>query len=338
LNAHKKTIATIGAAVILAAILITSAVAQESLPVDKAGTIGEPAGRLAFVREGNVYVMNVDGSGQEMVCQIENANGRLSWSPDGKQIVFTRSGKVEYQAPATGEGGIHKLYDLFLVEMDSVYANRSNWWVRLTDDMGSRGPEWSADGTRIVFYKDLNANKVNALSPNYQICTMAPDGSDMRVLRPDRANPGESFLISPTMSSDGALAAVFFQKLRPVGLVVMKPGEYSLSMDSLEQRARKMSGKVAPAWSPDGKWLAYVDNDMNNGGLYITTADLKERYLVTAPPVGTYLYTVAPSFSPDSKWITFSTTDGSIWIVDITGNGRRRLSGPGLDQAPAWSK
>jgi Tol biopolymer transport system component len=72
--------------------------------------------------------------------------------------------------------------------------------------------------------------------------------------------------------------------------------------------------------------------------LYIASPDLKERYLVFAPPPGTSLHTVSPSFSPDSKWLTFSTTDGSIWICDITGTGARRLSGPGDDKFSAWSK
>jgi len=85
--------------------------------------------------------------------------------------------------------------------------------------------------------------------------------------------------------------------------------------------------------------LAYVNNNLNEGGLYITTPDLKEKYLVFNPPLGNlYILPVAPSFSPDSKWLTFSTTDGSVWICDITGNGARRLSGPGLDKFPAWSK
>jgi Tol biopolymer transport system component len=47
---------------------------------------------------------------------------------------------------------------------------------------------------------------------------------------------------------------------------------------------------------------------------------------------------MAPSFSPNSKWLTFATTDGSIWTCDITGGNAKRLTGPGLDWAPAWSK
>ncbi|HEX2897130.1 MAG TPA: hypothetical protein VHP63_03670, partial [candidate division Zixibacteria bacterium] len=114
--------------------------------------------------------------------------------------------------------------------------------------------------------------------------------------------------------------------------------EYMLSLDSLKARARKNLKKVAPSWSPDGKWIACVYNDMNAPGVYVASPDFKENYVVFVPPVGANLYTMSPSFSPDSKWLTFATTDGSIWITDITGSGARRLSGPGLDTSPSWSK
>jgi Tol biopolymer transport system component len=77
---------------------------------------------------------------------------------------------------------------------------------------------------------------------------------------------------------------------------------------------------------------------MNSPGLFIATPDLSERYLVFEPPVGTFVYPTAPSFSPNSKWLTFATSDGSVWTCDITGSNARRLTGPGTDQFPAWSK
>ena len=140
------------------------------------------------------------------------------------------------------------------------------------------------------------------------------------------------------MNANGDVAAVYLNEQRQIGSIVMPAGKYMPEMDSLLTVAESHQGIIAPAWSPDGKWLAYISNDLQKGGLYITTPDFKEKYLVSAPPVGTYMNTFAPSFSPDGKWITFSTTDGSIWIVDITGKGKRRLTGPGPDKAPVWSK
>ena len=120
--------------------------------------------------------------------------------------------------------------------------------------------------------------------------------------------------------------------------VVLPAGQYEKSMETLKDEAKKNESKIAPVWSPDGKYIAYINSKMDQSGIYLATPDFSEEYLVTIAPVGTYLNTVAPSFSPDGKWLTFSTTDGSIWIVDIAGNGLRRLSGPGKDKFPAWSK
>lgn len=329
----------IGTLIAAGALLVTMAplvMAAETLPADKAGTIGQLTGRLAFVRDLNIWVMNADGSDQQLISEVGNADGRPSWSYDGRQIMFTRSGKVNLQAP-DNTGGMHKVYDLFVAWLDSAYANNRLWWTRVTSDLGSRDPDWISSD-KVVFYKDVNANRVNTVRPNYQVCTMAPDGSDFEVLRKDWANPGEQFLISPTMNANGDIVCEYFEKLQRVGLVVIPAGQYMMSMDDIAEMARQNKALVAPSFSPDGKWVAYVSNSMDDGGLYIATADLKEKYLVTPAPIGTYINPVKPSFSPDSKWLTFSTQDGSVWIIDITGNGKRRLTGPGMDKSPAWSK
>ncbi len=317
--------------------LPVSTSAAEKLPAEIAGELGEPEGKIAFIRNGNVWAMDANGRNQEIVCEATNADGRLSWSLDRKRIMFTRSGLVDLKGPDGIVGGKHKVYDLFYAWMDSAYANNPLFWTRLTDDLGSRDPEIDLDGT-VIFYKDMNANTVNAGGPNYQVCTMSIEGDDFKVLRKDWMNFSDHFLLSPSLSPTGQIAAVAFYDLRPQGLVVLPMDHFMVPIDTIQAQAERNLKKVAPCWSPDGQWLAYVNNDIDDGGLYIATPDLKKHYLVFTPPVGAYLYTVAPSFSPNSKWLTFSTTDGSVWVCDITGQSPRRLTGPGLDKNPAWSK
>lgn len=311
--------------------------AADKLPIDKAGEINPPTGKIAFTRDGNIWIMNSDGSKQETICESINSDGRLSWSPDNKKIIFTRSGAIDLKGP-DNLGGKHKVYDLFLCYLDSAYANKRLYWRRLTDDLGSRNPEWSAAGDKIIFWKDINANKANSFSPNYQLCSIDSEGDNFEYLRKDWQNLYDAFLISPSMNKNGDIVFVYFLKQRRYGLVVLPSSKLMTSLDSIQVLADDSRNFVAPAWSPDNKWIAMVNNDLNNAGLYIASADLKQKYLVTAPPVGTYLHTISPSFSPDSKWLTFSTTDGSIWTCDITGNGLRRLTGPGNDKGPSWSK
>ena len=57
------------------------------------GTHVSPDGeRIAYVarKEGtpNIYVMNLDGSGQKQVTTRKTPCGRVRWSPDGKQLAF----------------------------------------------------------------------------------------------------------------------------------------------------------------------------------------------------------------------------------------------------------
>jgi len=324
-----------------ALILVGPAViAADKMPAEVAGEIGSPTGKISFIRDKNIWVMNATGQRQMAVSETGNADGRMSWSPDGKTIAVTRSGVLDLRGPDM-MGGKHKVYDIFLVFVDSAENNNTLWWQRITSDLGSRDPEWSADGETVLFYKDMHANDANSVSPNYQVCTMSPAGDDLTILRKDWQNMTD-FFMAPTMNTAGDIAFVQFvqskQGFRPQGIARLNRASFMAPMKEVTKQSLEMSGLVAPCWSPDGKWLAYISSSINDPALYVSPPDLSERYIVFSPPPGTSLYTTAPSFSPNSKWLTFATTDGSIWISDIMGNGLKRLTGPGTDWAPAWSK
>ena len=322
---------------IILAVLCSSVFSVAKLTAEKAGTIGKATGQIGFIRDGSIWTMNADGTNQQKITTAGNADGRMSWSPDNKKIIFTRSGMVDLKGPDY-LGGKHKVYDLFMAYIDSAMNNNRQFWYRITDDLGSRDPQWTDDGKSILFWKDMKANLVNSFSPNYQLMTMDPDGSNLEILRKDWQNAYEEFLSSPSINKNGDIACVYFEKQRQVGIVIIPAGKIMMSFDSIKAEGNRNISHIAPSWSHDGKWLAVINNKMSDGGLYLFSADMKEKYLVNPAPVGTYMMTLAPSFSPDSKWLTFATTDGSIWICDIMGNGLTRLTGPGPDKAPAWSK
>jgi Tol biopolymer transport system component len=325
--------------------------ATPKMPAAKAGTIAPPTGKIAFIRNHDIWAMDVTGANQRLITRVGvpgdermGASGRLSWAPDGRRIAFTWSGFVDTKLPA-GEGGVHRVYDIFVAYLDSAANNNTAWWRRLTTDLGSMDPEWSVTGDRIIFAKDLNANYVNASGPNYEICSMDDDGGEYEIFRKDWQNVS-GWMKAPSVNPRGEIAFVLYasQKqaegsmINPAGIAVLPRANMMAPIDSIARSCIKIPLAVAPAWSPDGKWLAYVNNQITDGGLYLSSSDYKDQYLVFAPPVSINMATFQPSFSPDSKWLTFGTNDGSVWICDITGNGAKRLSGPGADMGPAWSK
>ncbi|MFQ6069030.1 MAG: Tol-Pal system beta propeller repeat protein TolB [Candidatus Aminicenantales bacterium] len=91
-----------------------------------------------------------------------------------------------------------------------------------------------------------------------------------------------------------------------------------------------------PAWSADGKKIAFTSYRENNSILYLL--DLYAQKISIISSKGTNF---APSFSPDGKKIAFcSTMDGNAEIYVANSNGKRikRLTfNSAIDTAPTWS-
>ena len=80
-----------------------------------------------------------------------------------------------------------------------------------------------------------------------------------------------------------------------------------------------------PAWSPDGKWIAYITDASGENELAVRAADGRpfkwngettesEEKILTELGPG---YKFRPSWSPDSKTLVFATNDGSLHRVKI---------------------
>ena len=108
-----------------------------------------PDGRqIAFSRNGDVYVMNVDGSGVTQLTHDGTASP-TAWSPNGKQIAFTsfRSGNSDIYVMNTDGSGV----------------------IQLTDDpatdFGDRAG-WSPDGRRFVFSSTRDGGDIDIFVMN----------------------------------------------------------------------------------------------------------------------------------------------------------------------------
>jgi tricorn protease len=78
------------------------------------------------------------------------------------------------------------------------------------------------------------------------------------------------------------------------------------------------SAERDPAWSPDGKSIAYFSDASGEYQLYVRDQDgLQPPKVIDLGPDASFFY--APHWSPDSKHIAFTDKHLRIWYVDVAG-------------------
>jgi Tol biopolymer transport system component len=93
---------------------------------------------------------------------------------------------------------------------------------------------------------------------------------------------------------------------------------------------------IAPAWSPDGKSIAFTSDRSGVFAIHTMRADGSDVRQVTFPSVGDGW----PTWSPNGKQIAFSRSfgnNGAIFTVNVDGSGLRQVTSAGLSLTPAWS-
>lgn len=79
-----------------------------------------------------------------------------------------------------------------------------------------------------------------------------------------------------------------------------------------------------PAWSPDGRWIAYFSDETGEYQLYIRQSDgVGETRRLTSDECAPAVFRYNPTWSPDSKRILFSDKTGTLYLHTLGENGQQ---------------
>ncbi len=313
---------------------------------------GEPTGTIAFVtnRDGNdeIYAMNGDGSEQVNIANNESEDSEPWWSPDGSRLAFKsfRTGPVNIFAMSPDGSDVQQLTDNTAVEGGirwspdgsriAFYSFRRQrdglMWVMGADGSDPQpvlegltpSPEtacaggfpggWFPDGQRILYRGSEGG--IGAL----QICSVEPDGSDIKIIF------SESGVMSffPSMSPDGSKIAFTSDRDGNPEIYVMNVDGGGLQRLT-EVKGRNEDGSLTDPGPGDCQDDVDNDGDTLADGLDPDCRVLNEY----------------PTWSPDGQWIAFhSDRDGDldIYIVRPNGSDLRQLTdNDDNDSQPSWS-
>ena len=272
------------------------------------GVRGVSSTELAFVSDRNgtkeIYVMDADGGRQRAVTANRSINNFPGWSPDGDSIVFTsyrHRNQPNLFVTTRGRGSPQRL----LTGLDPDLSQ----YRGVFDPTGKRLAVVMSDGGPSEIYSVLAGCPED--SSHHQ------EPGDRRLAQPGRrtANRSPSSRTAPA-----------------------RPRSTSWTRTAGTCAASPTTGATTrrPAWSPDGKWIAYETRVEGQFDIWL----IDPEGAVNVPLVTHPRSDEAPAWAPNSRKLAFSSTRrgrADIYVVDVGGGEPRRLTqGAGNNTSPAW--
>ncbi len=206
-----------------------------------------PDGRfIAFDLLGSIYEMPVEGGTARRLTEGRSWNLFPRYSPDGRLIAFSsdRSGSHNVWVMDRQGGGLRNVSP----SIENIYK-----------------PSWSADGRRIV------AGTAGDGVPNQLIMLTLAGGRQTLVQNSGSVNGAGSEPSGAGVIFERSVRAVypfgFNPYVTPLGGV--RIDRYDQSTAEVTTVVERPGGAFAPALSPDGRMLAYINRDIDDNRLIV---------------------------------------------------------------------
>lgn len=232
------------------------------------------------------------------------------WSPDGTRIAFTRTHEQDREIHVMAADG-----------SDAQQLTRT--------PEPEFFPRWSPDGTRLAFIRGFGADA--------RLMIRRLESGEERPVASDTAPA----MVPPSWSPAGD-RLVFAARLEDADEPAGERADIDLVVVGLDdgRTTRLTSGPGDdrdPAWSPDGRSIAFVSEGDEDPDLFLVpVAGGEPTPLLRRPGAD-----LAPTWSPDGRWIAFASSHArptQLFRVGIDGSGLEQLtSDQGRKSYPAWS-
>ena len=240
-----------------------------------------------------------------------NTDRSAAFSPDGATLAFRRFGSENFSS-------------LLLLPMSGAVPQRDGLReAPVPPEAYLSTFAWSADGRELVYGTGLNAE-------NSQLWRMSAAGGSPAA-RLTFAGEGA---FGPEIALRGD-RMVFSRFVREINLWSLELDERGSPVGAAVQAFDSSKSESAPAFSPDGRRVAFNSNRSGSDEIWICAADGTECAALTSfggPHAG------EPAWSPDGAWITFEVAGKGGTEVRVVSSSGGRSNQVAEGRTPRWSR
>ena len=322
------------------------------------------SGRSTGMPVPKMYTMPVTGEGLPTELPFPMAGGGASFSPDGTRLAYMPLGPAftqwkKYRGGRTTKIWIGNLSDSSVEEIPRQNSNDYSpvWFGDKIYFLSDRG------GNVSLYSFDTGSKKVTqAVANNGLDFKTVSAGSDAIVYEQFGSiniydpSSGKASRVNITVNGDFPQVRPRYDRvaqriqnvaLSPTGArAVFEARGEIISVPAEKGNARDLTNTSGvaerdPAWSPDGKWIAYFSDESGEYALHLRDqTGMGEVKKISLGTPSSYFY--SPKFSPDSKKILYTDKRLNVWYYDLDKNAAvkvdtNRFDNPFQVLDPNWS-